>query len=274
MHHLIDDATSLRFLFSEIVAYLKGEVSSDRNLTSYREFIGHAINQMNSDDTKAYFEKTLGDVNEPTLPFGIVDVYGDGRSILDMRRSLLAIYPTASVPLRNECISVQPVFFMLGPLLPPYAQGKMILYLEQFYQEIARNPGAERMLGNFINTLPMRAQLANKSVKELLEETDVTLRNLIRYEKASLSLAQSCSGLDSNIPLFGSLINYRFMDSNERINNKELEEFGIKSLTGVVERTNYPLLVSVDDQGDEFSVEVQAVQPISCDSIHNYFKMP
>ncbi|KYC88117.1 non-ribosomal peptide synthetase [Bacillus amyloliquefaciens] len=274
MHHLIDDATSLRFLFSEIVAYLKGEVSSDRNLTSYREFIGHAINQMNSDDTKAYFEKTLGDVNEPTLPFGIVDVYGDGRSILDMRRSLPCDLSNRIRTLAKRMhFSPASIFHAAWAIVTSVCAGKDdIVFGTVLSGRLQGIQGAERMLGNFINTLPMRAQLANKSVKELLEETDVTLRNLIRYEKASLSLAQSCSGLDSNIPLFGSLINYRFMDSNERIDNKELEEFGIKSLTGVVERTNYPLLVSVDDQGDEFSVEVQAVQPISCDSIHNYFK--
>ncbi|MFK4467820.1 amino acid adenylation domain-containing protein [Bacillus sp. RC252] len=274
MHHLIDDATSLGFLFSEVVAYLKGNESSLGNLTPYREFIGYTIKQMNSDGMKAYFEKTLGDVSEPTIPFGIVNVYGDGRSILDMRRSL-STYLSNSIRALAKRMRLSPasVFHAAWAIVISMCSGKDdVVFGTVLSGRLQGIQGTERMLGNFINTLPMRVQLFNKSVRELLQETDVALRELIRYEQASLSLAQSCSGIDSNIPLFSALMNFRHMDSNERIDEEELVTFGIQSLTGVVERTNYPLLVSIDDQGDEFSVDVQAVQPISCESIHCYLE--
>jgi len=55
--------------------------------------------------------------------------------------------------------------------------------------------GADRALGMFINTLPIRIRLGEVSVVEGIRNTHETLAQLVRHEHASLALAQRCSGL-------------------------------------------------------------------------------
>ena len=69
--------------------------------------------------------------------------------------------------------------------------------------------GIERALGMFINTLPIRIQLGSHDVEQCLHRTHEVLTDLLHHEHASLSLAQSSSGLASGTPLFTALLNYR-----------------------------------------------------------------
>lgn len=274
MHHLVDDATSLGFLFSEVVAYLKGNEADLSNPIPYREFVGYVVNQMNSVDAKAFFEKMIGDVDEPTIPFGLTDVHGDGSGIIDMRRSI-PIHLSSSIRAlaKRMCLSPASLFHAAWAMVISALAGKDdVVFGTVLSGRLQGIHGAERMLGNFINTMPLRVNLANKSVRQLLQETDMALRDLIGYEQASLSLAQSCSGMDNDIPLFSAMINFRYMGSDGRIDEGDLVQFGIKSLVGVVERTNYPLVVSIDDQGDDFSIDVQVDQSLSCESIIGYLE--
>ncbi|KIG11765.1 Peptide synthetase [Enhygromyxa salina] len=73
-------------------------------------------------------------------------------------------------------------------------------------------PGVERMLGNFINTLPMRVSLVGKDVDALLREVDETLARLVELEFAPLSVAQRCTDLDGDAPLFTAVFNFRHFE--------------------------------------------------------------
>ncbi|MGO4430597.1 condensation domain-containing protein, partial [Streptomyces sp. MCAF7] len=64
--------------------------------------------------------------------------------------------------------------------------------------------GIERMLGSFINTLPVRLDLADRSVRDLVRDTERTLRELVRYEQVPLPEAQGRSGLSPETPLFNA----------------------------------------------------------------------
>ena len=64
------------------------------------------------------------------------------------------------------------------------------------------------------------------------------------------------------MPLFNTLINYRYsLEETVDSHNEGLEEAGI-SLLGAQERTNYPLSLSVDDFGEAFGLTVQIVDEI------------
>jgi non-ribosomal peptide synthetase component F len=54
---------------------------------------------------------------------------------------------------------------------------------------------ADRVLGMFINTLPVRINLGAQSVVESVRETHRSLAQLLRHEHAPLALGQRCSGL-------------------------------------------------------------------------------
>ena len=55
--------------------------------------------------------------------------------------------------------------------------------------------GAQRVLGMFINTLPLRLRLQDVTAKELVEQTQRELVELLSHEQASLAVAQRCSGI-------------------------------------------------------------------------------
>ena len=69
--------------------------------------------------------------------------------------------------------------------------------------------GADRAMGLFINTLPLRLDLEETGVEASVRQTHARLADLLRHEHASLALAQRCSGVGAPAPLFSALLNYR-----------------------------------------------------------------
>ena len=55
--------------------------------------------------------------------------------------------------------------------------------------------GADRVMGMFINTLPVRISLAALTVREQVAATYRQLGDLLIHEQASLAVAQRCSGV-------------------------------------------------------------------------------
>src|SRR5262249_27088513 len=69
--------------------------------------------------------------------------------------------------------------------------------------------GADRAMGLFINTLPMRIGIGDEGVDRGVRRAHELLADLMRHEHASLALAQRLSGVAAPTPLFSSLLNYR-----------------------------------------------------------------
>ncbi|CPG88679.1 non-ribosomal peptide synthetase [Burkholderia pseudomallei] len=80
----------------------------------------------------------------------------------------------------------------------------------------------------------------------------------MRHEHAPLVLAQRCSGVPAQTPLFTSLLNYRY--SKPKVAAAHIAD-GIELLDGH-ERTNYPVSVDIDDHGDDFKIRAQAAASV------------
>ncbi|WP_164662995.1 hypothetical protein, partial [Pseudomonas viridiflava] len=69
--------------------------------------------------------------------------------------------------------------------------------------------GADRGMGMFINTLPVRVDLDEVSVRDGARATHARLDTLLGHEHASLARAQRFSGVGTASPLFSAILNYR-----------------------------------------------------------------
>ncbi|VBX61009.1 non-ribosomal peptide synthetase [Burkholderia pseudomallei] len=117
---------------------------------------------------------------------------------------------------------------------------------------------SDRSLGLFINTLPVRMRVAQTGVEASVKETHAQLAELMRHEHAPLVLAQRCSGVPAQTPLFTSLLNYRY--SKPKVAAAHIAD-GVELLDGH-ERTNYPVSVDIDDHGDDFKIRAQAAASV------------
>ncbi|WP_420920855.1 amino acid adenylation domain-containing protein [Burkholderia pseudomallei] len=117
---------------------------------------------------------------------------------------------------------------------------------------------SDRALGLFINTLPVRMKVAQTGVEASVKETHAQLAELMRHEHAPLVLAQRCSGVPAQTPLFTSLLNYRY--SKPKVAAAHIAD-GVELLDGH-ERTNYPVSVDIDDHGDDFKIRAQAAASV------------
>ncbi|HEY8003625.1 MAG TPA: amino acid adenylation domain-containing protein, partial [Phenylobacterium sp.] len=79
--HLLADHTTLEVLQGEIQAHLLGKVDQLPQPQPFRNFVAQARLGLSREEHEAFFRRMLGDVDEPTAPFGLLDVQGDGGGI-------------------------------------------------------------------------------------------------------------------------------------------------------------------------------------------------
>src|SRR6185503_9513136 len=87
-HHLVDDGSSLGLMLAEIQAHLLGKAERLPTPPPFRNFVAQARLGVSREEHEAFFRKMLGDVDEPTAPFGLTDVQGDGTAIRQARLEL------------------------------------------------------------------------------------------------------------------------------------------------------------------------------------------
>jgi amino acid adenylation domain-containing protein len=85
----------------------------------------------------------------------------------------------------------------------------------------------------------------------------------MRHEHAPLVLAQRCSAVSPPLPLFSTLLNYRHSPGAAEAHSQEAQKAwaGMQVLRAD-ERTNYPFSISVNDLGQEFSLDAQCLTSI------------
>src|SRR5262249_17628578 len=129
--------------------------------------------------------------------------------------------------------------------------------------------GADRVLGMFINTLPVRIRIGNDNVRDSVVQTHRLLTELLRHEHATLALAQRCSAVVASAPLFSALLNYRHGATADAAQQALPTWEGIEFL-GAEERTNYPFNMNVNDRGNGFVLNAQVQSPIDPERICAY----
>ncbi|WP_240335935.1 non-ribosomal peptide synthetase, partial [Pseudomonas syringae] len=221
-----------------------------------------------------FFRDMLADVDEPTLPFGLQDVQGDGSGVDE---ALLPVDPELAGRLRAHARRLGVSNASLHHLAWAQVVGRLsgrqdVVFGTVLMGRLLSGQGAERALGMFINTLPLRVAAGEQDVEAAVRTTHARLAALVSHEHAPLSLAQGCSGVAAPTPLFSALMNYRHVAVGAQTPQQagQTRTWAGVEVLGGEERTNYPLSLSVDDLGDSFGLTVQAVAGIDARRICGY----
>ncbi|MTD22352.1 amino acid adenylation domain-containing protein, partial [Pseudomonas sp. CCM 7891] len=268
-HHIALDHTALDVMQDEMLAFLSGESDRLSAAMPYRNYVAQALLGVSREQHEAFFRDLLGDVDEPTLPFGLQEVQGDGQGIEEVKLNLDA---TLSRRLRVQARQLGVSAASLHHLAWARVLGRLsgrddVVFGTVLLGRLQSGEGADRALGMFINTLPLRVEVGAASVRTGVEQTHARLTALLAHEHAPLTLAQRCSQVASALPLFSALLNYRHSPSTSETGN---DLWAGVEVTDVRERTNYPCTLSVDDQGEGFLLSVQTFASIGAQRIGDY----
>ncbi|WP_057921655.1 non-ribosomal peptide synthetase [Lysobacter capsici] len=257
-HHFISDHITLAAVVDEIAMRLAGKGAQLPAAVPFREFIART-RLSGSADHEAYFRRTLGDVEEPTAPFAIVDVRDAGAAATEVRHPLreeiaLRLHRLA----RARGLPLSAFLHAAWAMTLAACTGRRDVVFGSVLSGRMREAGAARALGVFINTLPLRIALEGVDANALIERTRQALAELLRHEQASLALAQRCSGVEAPLPLFTALLNVRHGGPGSELES-ELGHEANAGLQGLRvhagrERSNYPLTVSVDLAGQAITL--------------------
>jgi amino acid adenylation domain-containing protein/thioester reductase-like protein len=269
LHHMTCDHVTMRALISEAVALLeKRDVALPESVT-YRSHVAQTLAYIRTHDADAFFHDKLATIEEPTAPFGLLNVHGDGSEISEARDHIeRSLAQRVRHQARRLGLSAAALFHAAWALVVAHTSGRdEVVYGTVLLGRLHGSANAQRILGMFVNTLPLRLQLPDLTAEELAELAQRELVQLLSHEQASLAVAQRCSGLVGSAPLFTTLLNYR-----HKVPDPDAEwasAAGIQVLT-VQERTNYPITLSVDDLEEGFALTAQTDRRIDPHRVMGY----
>ncbi|KAG0214379.1 hypothetical protein BGX28_002196, partial [Mortierella sp. GBA30] len=270
LHHLIGDHSTLETIEDEIQAFSEGRGDTLPPAHHYRNLIAQARLGMSDALHERFFKDMLGDMDTPSLPFGIADVHGDGLEATESYRMLSQnLNDRLRSQARRQGVSVASLCHTAWAMVVARTSSQACaVFGTVLFGRMQAATSSDRAMGLFINTLPIRVDLDKDSVEESVRVTHARLAALLEHENASLALAQRCSGVPVGAPLFSSMLNYRHNSTDEA---GAAGVYGAKFLESQ-ERTNYPISLSVEEYGHSIGLTAQAVQPLDPSRICGYMQ--
>ncbi len=274
-HHLIDDATSLRLLVAQIQIILSDQRERLPATVPFRNYVARTRWAASQAMHDAFFKAMLAPVQAPTLPFGLVDTYGEGLGIAEVRRTLnLTLARGIRHQARVAGVSAASLVHLAWALVMARTSGRTadVVFGTVLFGRLQGGADIVNALGPFINTLPVRIMLGTDCVRDCLLRTHGSLTELLVHEHAPLALAQRCSSLPTHMPLFSALLNYRHHVIQEEKFLTPDESFASMQVLDTQERTNYPLTLMVEDLGEGFGLIALVDCRISAELICGYME--
>ena len=266
-HHLALDHTSMEVVLREAGAILQGRAAELLPPVPFREHIWRVGANADADAQRAFFARMLGDIDQPTMPFGL----NQGSDDLVRFDECVRLLPAAlSAQLRRHArelgVSATALLHLGWAMVLARATGQeRVVFGTVLFGRMNAGEGGDRALGLFINTLPIRIEVGDDGIAEAIRRTHQALGELLPHEHAPLALAQRCSALPASTPLFTSLFNYTYSFASAEA------EAGLRMEPSAgAERTNYPLAVAVDDRGEDFEIGVQVLPQIGGERVYGY----
>jgi non-ribosomal peptide synthetase component F len=224
---------------------------------------------------EAFFRSQLADIDEPTLPFGLGEIHRDGSAVTESHRMLpQALYDRLRAQARRLGVSLASLCHLAwGQVIARTAGRETVAFGTVLFGRMQAGDGADRAMGLFINTLPLRLDLDDTPVEESVRLAHTRLADLLAHEHAPLALAQRCSGVVAPAPLFSALLNYRHnTPMGAGVGEEAAAILAQVEWLGAEERNNYPVTLSVEDFGHALGLTAQIVDPLPAERVCAYMQ--
>ncbi|MER8563859.1 amino acid adenylation domain-containing protein, partial [Mesorhizobium sp. M1204] len=273
-HHLIGDNTTSEVMYAEVRTVLAGHAHELSAPQPFRNLVAQARLGVDAKAHEEFFRTMLADIDEPNLPFGLSEVHGDGSGVGEAHRMLpQSLNDRLREQARRLGVSLASLCHLAwGQVVARSSGREQVVFGTVLFGRMHAGAGADRTMGLFINTLPVRLDLDETGVAASVRSTHARLCELLAHEHASLALAQRCSGVAAPAPLFGALLNYRHNTPAAMAGSGTDDGLSGMEWLGGEERTNYPLTLSVEDYGEALGLTAQVVEPISADRVCGYMQ--
>jgi hypothetical protein len=181
-HHLSMDHAGLDVLRGEILEHLLGRAESLSEPLPFRNFVAQARLGVSQQEHESFFRQLLGDVDAPTAPYGLIDVQGDGSGVREVRREVdRELSHRLRLRARALGISAASLYHLAwAQVLARMAGRDDVVFGTVLFGRMGSGAGAERVLGAFINTLPIRIRIGGAGVRESGRQTHTLLGHLFR----------------------------------------------------------------------------------------------
>ena len=273
--HLAIDHVTTEILLREIQAHLMGRTELLPAPLPFRNFVAQARQGVSREEHESFFRAMVGDVDEPTAPYGLINVQGDGSGIREAWREVNAeLASRLRLTARALGVGAASLCHLAWARVLSRTSGRDdVVFGTVLLGRMQGGEGADWAPGIFINTLPVRIRVGEESVRDSVRQTHALLTQLIRHEHAPLALAQRCSAVAAPAPLFSAFLNYRHSkaaDTLAGMAGETLQAWEGIEILGTEQRTNYPFSLSVDDLGEGFALGAKVQSPIDPDRICAY----
>ncbi len=273
-HHALLDGWSMPLLLKEVLAYYDA-FSSGKTLylppaRPYREY----INWLQAQDTasaQSFWRDMLRGINAPT-PLIVDWLSSESQARLDTIRSSgepaahnqeidiqLSVETTTNLMAlaKRERVTLNTLLQAAWAIvLSRYTGEEDIMFGATVAGRPADLPGAETMIGLFINTLPVRVNaLPEANLVKWLQELQKQVLEARQYEYSSLVQIQEWSEIPRGFPLFESILVFENYPVEETLKGSigSGEDLAIENIRSN-EQTNYPLTI-VSGPGDRLVIK-------------------
>ncbi|MDM8557191.1 amino acid adenylation domain-containing protein [Candidatus Parabeggiatoa sp. HSG14] len=249
-HHLLMDGWCLPILFTELLeiyqAYQQGEKPSLPPVRPYQAYLSWLAQQ---DFTKAqsYWQEQLKGFSAPTpLPIGQSSIQPANYQSVNLILDASLNHQLESFIHQHHLTLNTLVQGAVALLLARYSGESEVVFGITTSGRQVPVVGIEQMLGVFINTLPLRVQLENKTILNVLQTILQQQQKDNQYAYSSLADIQSWSEVPNGVALFETLVVFENYPVDEKLKKDNLPADSLQ-LTEVkgIEYTNYPLTLTV-----------------------------
>ncbi len=251
-HHTILDGWCMPILFSEALAlYESGRQGREIALPAprpYRDYIAWLQGQ-DAARSESYWRETLRGFRAPTSlgidrSESLADGRAESRGERFMRLSAATTAALQSLARTHQLTLNTLVQGAWALLLGRYSGQDDVVFGVTVSGRPAELPGAETMVGLFINTLPSRVRVDEEAALlpwlDTIQASQVAMRE---HEPTPLLAVQGWSELPRGRPLFESLVVFENYPVDAALAERA-GSLGIES-SRILERTNFPLTLMV-----------------------------